>query len=107
MNEADSASQGGEKQAAAPEKGSDTKIPYPQRASAHVADPQQRAALQALLEEFADCFGIPEGLPPDRDGLVHHIHLKPGSVPTARTAISMCAFEREECRRNPPQTPWC
>ena len=78
---------------------SEPEVPFPVKASAHIEDPESRARLQALLEEYSDCFGLPPGLPPDRGGHVHRIRLKPGSVPPARPGYRMSAMEREECRR--------
>ncbi|GAB4819816.1 hypothetical protein N2152v2_006862 [Parachlorella kessleri] len=49
--------------AAAPEE-----TPFSKRAAAHIQDPELRAQVEALLEEFADRFQRPMKLPSDHDG---------------------------------------
>jgi hypothetical protein len=56
--------------------------------------------IQLIVEEFAECFKeIPPGLPPDRPGVVHQIHMTPDAKPVSRPTYRLSPAEKREVER--------
>jgi len=77
-----------------------------------------KAALQTLLDDYADVFPgeLPPGMPPDRN-IVHPIPLEPDAKPTYRPMYRLSPEEKAECKTQvkqllelgmvqPSSSPW-
>lgn len=62
---------------------------------------QYQQKLDELLQEFSDVFPeeLPPGIPPDREGHVHHIDLEAGSTPPSRPTYRLSFEELAELKK--------